>query len=109
LAFHSGCDANHSPRSSGEVKEWVELYLYSPNTPSWRGAQLRGAQGQLYLLPLLLPLNETYKEVRIGKSPIQNGLKQGDYLSPFHFNFALECAIRNAQISGRNGMEHMNS
>jgi hypothetical protein len=22
-----------------------------PNTPSWRGAQLRGAQGQLYLLP----------------------------------------------------------
>jgi hypothetical protein len=32
--------------------EW-ELYLHSPNTPSWRGAQLGGAQGQLYLLPLL--------------------------------------------------------
>jgi hypothetical protein len=27
----------------------VELYLHSPNTPSWRGAQLGGAQGQLYL------------------------------------------------------------
>jgi hypothetical protein len=26
----------------------VELYLQSPNTPSWRGAQLK-AQGQLYL------------------------------------------------------------
>jgi hypothetical protein len=26
----------------------VELYLHSPNTPSWRGAQLK-AQGQLYL------------------------------------------------------------
>jgi hypothetical protein len=24
--------------SSAEVKEWVELYLHSPNTPSWRGA-----------------------------------------------------------------------
>jgi len=27
----------------------VGLYLYSPNTPSWRGAHLRKAQGQLYL------------------------------------------------------------
>jgi hypothetical protein len=24
-----------------EVKEWVELYLHSPNTPSWRGVQLK--------------------------------------------------------------------
>jgi hypothetical protein len=35
--------------SSAEVKEWVELYLHSPNTPSWRGAQLGGAQGLRYL------------------------------------------------------------
>jgi hypothetical protein len=28
----------------------VELCLHSPNAPSWRGAQLGGAQGQLYLL-----------------------------------------------------------
>jgi hypothetical protein len=27
--------------SSAEVKEWVELYLHSLNTPSWRGAQLK--------------------------------------------------------------------
>jgi hypothetical protein len=27
-----------SPPSSAEVREWVELYLHSPNTPSWRGA-----------------------------------------------------------------------
>jgi len=52
LAFHSGREADHSPPSSAEVKEWVELYLHSPNTPSWRGVQLGGAQGQLYLLPL---------------------------------------------------------
>jgi hypothetical protein len=49
LAFHSGREADHSPLSSAEVKEWVVLYLHSPNTPSWRGAQLGGAQVQLYL------------------------------------------------------------
>jgi len=46
LAFHSESEADHSPPSIAEVKEWVELYLHSPNTPSWRGAQLGGAQGQ---------------------------------------------------------------
>jgi hypothetical protein len=49
LAFHSGREADHSPPSSAEVEEWVELYLHSPNTPSLRGAQLGGAQGQLHL------------------------------------------------------------
>jgi hypothetical protein len=43
--------------------------------------------------------NEMYSKVRIGKHlsdsfPIQNGLKQGDALSPLLFNFALEYAIR---------------
>jgi hypothetical protein len=42
------------PPSSVEVEEWVELYFHSPNTPSWRGAQLGGAQGQLYLFTLPL-------------------------------------------------------
>jgi hypothetical protein len=46
LAFHSGREADHSPPSSAEVKECVELYLHSPNTTSWRGAQLGGAQCQ---------------------------------------------------------------
>jgi hypothetical protein len=44
-------------------------------------------------------LNETYSKVRVGKLlsdkfPIQNGLKQGDALSPLLFNFAVEYAIR---------------
>jgi hypothetical protein len=46
-----------------------------------------------------MSLHETYREVRIGKHlpesfPIQNGLKQGDALSPLLFNSALEFAIR---------------
>jgi hypothetical protein len=36
-----GREADHSPPSSDEVKEWVELYLHSRNTPSWHGAQLK--------------------------------------------------------------------
>jgi hypothetical protein len=48
-------------------------------------------------------LNETYNKVHIGKHlsdnyPIQNGLKQGDALSPLLFNFPSEYAIRN--VSG---------
>jgi hypothetical protein len=45
-----GREADHSPPSSAEVKECVELYLRCPYTPSWRGAQLKEeAQGQLTL------------------------------------------------------------
>jgi hypothetical protein len=36
-----GREADHSPSSSAEVEERVELYLHSPNTPYWRGAQLK--------------------------------------------------------------------
>jgi hypothetical protein len=39
LAFHSEREVDYSSPSRVEVKEWVELYLHSPNTPSWRGTQ----------------------------------------------------------------------
>jgi hypothetical protein len=37
----SGREADPSPPSSAEVKECVQLYFHSPNTPSWRGARLK--------------------------------------------------------------------
>jgi hypothetical protein len=36
-----GREADHSHPSNAEVKECVELYLHSPNKPSWLGAQLK--------------------------------------------------------------------
>jgi hypothetical protein len=47
-------------------------------------------------------LNATYNKFRIGKHlsdrfPIQNGLKQGDALSPRLINFAYEYAVRKVQ------------
>jgi retron-type reverse transcriptase len=49
-----------------------------------------------------MSLNEIYIRVRIGKNlsdkfAVQNGLKQGDALSPLIFNFALEYASRRLQ------------
>jgi hypothetical protein len=47
-------------------------------------------------------LNETCSRVHVGRLlsgsfPTQNGLKQGDTVSPLFFNFALEYAIRKVQ------------
>jgi hypothetical protein len=43
-------EADLSPLSRAEVKEWMELHIHSPNTPSWRGAQWKKkAQGQRHL------------------------------------------------------------
>jgi hypothetical protein len=36
-----GHEADHSPASSTEAKEWFELYLHLPNNTSQRGAQVK--------------------------------------------------------------------
>jgi len=48
--------------------------------------------------------NKTYSRVSVRKhlpdmSPINNGLKQGDAVLPFIFNFALEYAIRKVKVN----------
>jgi hypothetical protein len=45
-----GREADHSPPFSAEVKEWVKLYLHSPNTPSWPGAQLKHRDTTFYFV-----------------------------------------------------------
>jgi hypothetical protein len=47
-----GCEADLSPPSSAEIKECMELYLHSPNTPSCCGAQLKKSTGITVPLPL---------------------------------------------------------
>jgi hypothetical protein len=44
-----GHEADRSNPSSVKVKECMELYFHSPNMPSWCCAELKKAQGQLYL------------------------------------------------------------
>jgi hypothetical protein len=49
-----GREADYSPPSSAEVKEWVELYLHSPNMPPWRGAQLKRKENFTFYTYLIL-------------------------------------------------------
>jgi hypothetical protein len=59
-----GREADHSLPSSAEVKECVQLYLHSPNTPSWLGIQLK-AVGLLYFYFALLFLNNSKDEIKL--------------------------------------------
>jgi hypothetical protein len=47
-----GREADHSPPSSVEVKECVEFYFHSPNTHSWRGAQLKDMDNVTFVFKL---------------------------------------------------------
>jgi hypothetical protein len=47
-----GREADHSPSSSFEVKEYVGLYLHSPNIPSWCGALFKKSTGTILTPPV---------------------------------------------------------
>jgi hypothetical protein len=49
----TGREANNSLPSIAEVKEWVELYIHFPNTPSWRGACLKQYANNMLVLNVL--------------------------------------------------------
>jgi hypothetical protein len=51
-------ETDHSPPSGAEVKECVELYLHSPNMPSWRGAESQHRE------KFTLPLPYTYNYIK---------------------------------------------
>jgi len=47
-----GHEADHPPPYRAEVKECVELYIHSPNTPSWRDTELKSTGTTLPWLSL---------------------------------------------------------
>jgi hypothetical protein len=65
LAFYSGRKADHPSPSSAEVKEWVELYFHSPNTPSWHGTQ-EEHRDNFYLFYISALTEKRFSSVRIG-------------------------------------------
>jgi hypothetical protein len=61
------------PPFSAEVKEWVELYIHTPNTPSLHGAQLKKHRDNFTFTFTFTPLKDKYwtecKQRRIDKTP----------------------------------------
>jgi hypothetical protein len=59
-----GSEPDHSPPFNAEIKEWVGLYLHSPNTSSWHGAYL--STGTTLTLPLSLHLIKLASNTGVG-------------------------------------------
>jgi hypothetical protein len=55
-----GHEADHSPPSSAEI---MEIYLRSPNTPSWYGVQLKKRRKKVFRIRALF---STYVSNRVG-------------------------------------------
>jgi hypothetical protein len=58
-------EADSSLPSSAEVKEYRELYLHFPNTPSWRGSQLKKNTGTPFTVENALlnkPIYDKYSQ-----------------------------------------------
>jgi len=60
-----GRKADHSPLSSAEVIEWVDLYLQSPNTSSWRDTQFNTLERYWFTIPVGKFQNSTINQTNI--------------------------------------------
>jgi hypothetical protein len=60
-----GREADHPSPSSAEVKECMELYLHSPNTPPWRGVQLKKGKVRLSLVLTKYHAMKTYWGIKV--------------------------------------------
>jgi hypothetical protein len=95
-----GREADHSPQSSTEVKEWVELHLHSPNTPSWRGAQLKHRDNFTFTFCLcrnLIILESLWTKfvIKIENTP----------LSKFVFKYVTLVLMHKAFLSSSKGLQ----
>jgi hypothetical protein len=89
-----GREADHSSPSSAEVKECVKLYIHSPNTLSWRGAQLSTGT----TLTLRLPFygsNIDYIMER-GAVTAVSGVLRHWFIRPIHV--FCDCVVEGAQF-----------
>jgi hypothetical protein len=99
-----GPEADHTLPSSAEVKERVELYLHSPNTRSWRGAQLRKAQIQIYLT--FLPFHHHQYCYQSGSNPV-NDCRHFSVLQLSHSPTPPNPMSVNVKLTGRSKAENI--
>jgi hypothetical protein len=78
-----------------EVKEWMELYVHSPNTPSWRGAQFKHRDS--FTLPLSeysLPCSQ-----KLILCPCPEPDESRPISFQLHFSIVLSCTPRSPKYS----------
>jgi hypothetical protein len=79
----------------------VDLYFHSPNTLSWCGAQLGGAQGQLYILLYFYDFGAshygtplTYRNRNERKEKLRRYSRRGDNFAGVAMAFVTGHSIR---------------
>jgi hypothetical protein len=79
-----GCEVDHSPPSSVEVKEWVELYLHSPIRPhglvlSWSTGKILPLAYDVVWMKIGFTSKRQVTEFGVFQEDIPRYLHQADY------------------------------